>query len=90
MKRDATRDMNTVSGKIFRRRIFIRWISCDRKMEYIHQNPVAKDWRLVEDRAEYIYSSAGYYDCGRKPIIEITDINERLTFNPSPRTAKGA
>jgi len=37
------------------------------KVEYIHQNPVAKDWNLVEDRADYIYSSAGYYDYGRKP-----------------------
>ena len=60
------------------------------KMEYIHQNPVTKDWKLVEFRADYLYSSAGYYDYGRKPIIEITDLNEWLTFNPSPRTAKGA
>jgi len=60
------------------------------KMEYIHHNPVAKDWKLVEDRADYIYSSAGYYDYGRKPIIEITDINEWLMSNPSPGTAKGA
>lgn len=60
------------------------------KLEYIHQNPVAKDWKLVEDRADYLYSSAGYYDYGRKPIIEIMDVNEWLTSNPSPRTAKGA
>ncbi len=60
------------------------------KMEYIHQNPVSKDWRLVEDRTDYVYSSAGYYDYGRKPMIEITDINEWLTVTPSPRTAKGA
>ena len=60
------------------------------KMEYVHQNPVNKDWKLVEDRADYVYSSAGYYDLGRKPIIEITDINEWLTTTPSPRTAKGA
>ena len=60
------------------------------KMEYIHQNPVAKDWKLVEDRADFLYSSAGYYDYGRKPVIEITDINEWLTATPSPRTAKGA
>jgi REP-associated tyrosine transposase len=60
------------------------------KIEYIHQNPVAKNWELVEDRADYLYSSAGYYDYGRKPIIEITDINEWLMSNPSPRTAKGA
>jgi len=60
------------------------------KMEYIHQNPIAKEWKLVEDRADYPYSSAGYYDYGRKPIIEITDMNEWLTSTPSPGTAKGA
>ncbi len=60
------------------------------KLEYIHQNPVSKDWRLVEDRADYPYSSAGYYDYGRKPIIEITNINEWLTSNPSSGTARGA
>ena len=61
-----------------------------RKLEYIHQNPVAKDWDLVKDRADYRYSSAGYYDYGRKPIIEITDLNDWLTTTPSPGTAKGA
>jgi REP element-mobilizing transposase RayT len=60
------------------------------KPEYIHQNPVSKDWKLVEDRADYPYSSAGYYDYERKPIIEVTDINKWLTSNPSPGTAKGA
>ncbi len=60
------------------------------KIEYIHQNPIAKDWKLATDRADYPYSSAGYYDYGRKPIIEITDISEWLTPTPSPRTAKGA
>lgn len=60
------------------------------KLQYIHQNPIAKDWKLAKDRADYIYSSAGYYDYGRKPIIEITDINEWLTTTPSPGTAKGA
>jgi putative transposase len=60
------------------------------KLEYIHQNPMAKDWKLAENRADYPYSSAGYYDYGRKPIIEITDVREWLTETPSPRTAKGA
>jgi putative transposase len=48
------------------------------KMEYIHQNPVAKEWKLVKDRAEYKYSSASFYDEERQPIIEIDDIRERL------------
>jgi putative transposase len=60
------------------------------KLEYIHQNPIAKNWHLAKDRADYLYSSAGYYDYGRKPVIEITDINEWLAATPSPRTAKGA
>jgi REP element-mobilizing transposase RayT len=60
------------------------------KLEYIHSNPVAKEWQLASDRAEYPYSSAGFYDFGRKPIIEITDVREWLAETPSPRTAKGA
>jgi len=60
------------------------------KMEYIHQNPMTKDLKLFKDRADYLYSSACYYDYGKKPIIEITDINEWLTAIPSPGTAKGA
>ncbi len=60
------------------------------KIEYIHQNPIAKDWKLVEDRSDYVYSSAGYYDYGRKPAIPITDINEWLAPNPSAETAEGA
>ena len=60
------------------------------KMDYIHQNPIAKGWKLAKDRADYPYSSAGYYDHRRKPIVEITDVNEWLMVTPSPRTAKGA
>ena len=48
------------------------------KIEYIHSNPVSKDWRLVNDRADYKYSSACFYDHGRIPIIPITDINKWL------------
>ncbi len=48
------------------------------KLEYIHQNPVSKEWDLVKDRAAYKYSSACFYDEDRKPIIEIDDIRELL------------
>jgi putative transposase len=48
------------------------------KIEYIHQNPVAKEWKLVKDRAEYKYSSASFYAEGRQPIIEIDDIRDLL------------
>lgn len=48
------------------------------KMEYIHSNPVSKDWKLVIDRSEYKYGSACFYDKGTLPIIPITDIHEWL------------
>jgi REP-associated tyrosine transposase len=60
------------------------------KMEYIHQNPVAKEWKLAADRADYPYSSAGYYDRGSKGIIDVTDINVWLSNTLAPRTAQGA
>lgn len=48
------------------------------KMEYLHSNPVSKDWQLVKERGDYRYSSACFYDNGETPIIPITDINEWL------------
>ncbi len=48
------------------------------KLEYTHNNPVAKRWRLVEDRADYAYSSACFYDRGRMPIVEVDDVREWL------------
>jgi len=45
------------------------------KIEYIHTNACNKGWQLVKDRADYKYSSACYYDKGKKPIIEIDDLN---------------
>ncbi|MCQ3938127.1 MAG: hypothetical protein DPW18_13920 [Chloroflexi bacterium] len=62
----------------------------EQKMEYIHQNPIAKDWKLVDDRAVYPFSSACYYDLGRTSIVEVTDIREWLAAPPPPRTAEGA
>jgi putative transposase len=46
------------------------------KVEYIHNNPVAKEWRLVEDRADYAYSSACFYDRGLVPVVEVDDVRE--------------
>lgn len=48
------------------------------KIEYIHNNPVDKIWQLAADRADYAYSSAGYYDRGTSPVIEVTDAREWL------------
>lgn len=49
------------------------------KLEYIHNNPIAKDWDLAANRYDYIYSSACFYDKGTKPIIEIDDVSSIMT-----------
>jgi REP element-mobilizing transposase RayT len=46
------------------------------KVAYIHNNPVAKRWCLVEDRADYAYSSACFYDRGEQAIIAVDDVRE--------------
>ena len=46
------------------------------KVEYLHNNPIRKGWNLVENRADYKYSSACFYDKGEKSIIEIDDAGE--------------
>ncbi len=48
------------------------------KLEYIHNNPVAKKWQLAERRDEYAYSSACFYDRGVEPIIAIDDVRQWL------------
>ena len=50
----------------------------EQKMEYIHQNPIAKNWNLVSDRADYPYSSACFYDRDEIPIIEVDDVRDIL------------
>jgi hypothetical protein len=48
------------------------------KLEYIHNNPCNKVWRLVEDRADYRLSSACFYDRGIAPVIDIDDVRKWL------------
>jgi len=48
------------------------------KLEYIHNNPLKKSWYLSDSRSSYMYSSAGYYDKGKAPIIPIDDIFEYI------------
>jgi putative transposase len=48
------------------------------KVEYTHNNPVAKHWHVAGDRADYPYSSACFYDRGKTPIIEVDDVREWL------------
>ncbi|MCP4543380.1 MAG: hypothetical protein GY832_40215 [Chloroflexi bacterium] len=46
------------------------------KVEYVHNNPIAKRWHLVDDRANYPYSSACFYDCDEQPVIAVDDVRE--------------
>jgi REP element-mobilizing transposase RayT len=48
------------------------------KLEYIHNNPIAKQWRLTDERAGYPYSSACFYDEGVTPVVEVDDVREWL------------
>lgn len=34
------------------------------KLNYIHQNPLAKHWKLVQKPSDYKYSSAKFYETG--------------------------
>ncbi len=48
------------------------------KLEYIHNNPINKEWHLAENRSEYCFSSACFYDDDRPAIIELDDIRDYL------------
>ncbi len=46
------------------------------KVEYAHNNSVAKHWHLVDDRVDYPYSSACFYDRDEQPVIAVDDVRE--------------
>ncbi|MEK7326594.1 MAG: hypothetical protein AAB217_15205 [Chloroflexota bacterium] len=46
------------------------------KLEYIHNNPIAKKWQLAPDRASYDFSSARFYDLGESPVVIVDDVRE--------------
>ena len=48
------------------------------KLDYLHNNPLDKQWRLAATRADYPLSSACYYDRNVLPIIEVDDIRPWL------------
>lgn len=51
----------------------------EQKLEYIHNNPVTNESNLTDERSNYVYSSACFYDNGIKPIIPIDDLREWLS-----------
>jgi hypothetical protein len=48
------------------------------KLEYVHNNPLAKHWSLADVRADYRYSSACFYDRDAEPVVEVDDVREWL------------
>jgi REP element-mobilizing transposase RayT len=43
----------------------------EQKLDYIHHNPVAGKWSLVDDYTRYPHSSAGYYELGEVGKFEV-------------------
>ncbi len=48
------------------------------KLDYMHHNPVSKKWQLVNDFADYEYSSASFYEKGIKKYENLVHINNAL------------
>lgn len=61
---------DSLAIKLFTRRVAYQ------KLNYLHQNPVAKKWKLAEDYVSYRYSSAAFYETGVDPWGLVTHINE--------------
>ena len=49
------------------------------KLDYIHNNPCQPHWELAKQPEAYIWSSAGYYLAGRRPLIPLSDARELLS-----------
>jgi putative transposase len=46
------------------------------KLDYIHANPLAQHWQLVQDPSDYRYSSAAYYERGKTEYGFLKDLRE--------------
>jgi REP element-mobilizing transposase RayT len=51
------------------------------KAKYIHDNPVRKNWKLVNDPSDYAHSSASYYETGEVGKFEVKDYRSLLRCN---------
>jgi putative transposase len=48
------------------------------KLKYIHNNPMAEHWNLVQDPCDYKYSSACYYEMNEKNFEFLKDLLEEF------------
>jgi putative transposase len=57
--------------------LFSRKVMCQ-KLDYIHANPVSKNWTLAKTPEQYFWSSANFYECGVNEFSFLKDIREEL------------
>jgi REP element-mobilizing transposase RayT len=48
------------------------------KLNYMHLNPCNERWRLAEKPADYVYSSAAFYQFGKQGKVRIRDYQDFL------------
>jgi len=48
------------------------------KLNYIHNNPISKKWKLVNDITSFPYSSASYYELGKQGEFPVFDYRDLL------------
>ena len=48
------------------------------KLDYLHNNPVAGRWQLVNDPCDYKYSTSRFYEKGIKDFGFIKDLREEF------------
>lgn len=48
----------------------------NQKLDYIHNNPVAKKWSLAERTIDYMHSSALFYETGVQSLFNVTNFIE--------------
>ncbi|MEP0984866.1 hypothetical protein [Ekhidna sp.] len=48
------------------------------KLDYIHENPLAKDWNLAMEPSDYKYSSASFYEFGDESLPFLRHIGEEF------------
>ena len=49
------------------------WKMIVQKLDYMHKNPCKGKWALVENPADYIHSSAGFYITGVQGVYPVTN-----------------
>jgi len=54
------------------------------KLEYIHRNPMAEHWQLVNDPCDYKYSSARYYEMDDKNFSFLKDLKDEFGWCGRP------